>query len=170
MQGLLGEGGMGRVYLGMQKGASRRPVAIKMIRTPGPATELTRRFQTERQALSRLNHPAIAQLYAAGRTKDGRHFVALEYVEGEPITRYCDDHRLGIRARLELFVAVCRGVEHAHRRQLLHRDLKPTNVLVTTEDGAPLPKIIDFGIARMLDAPVGGTMLTGQYLLGTPAT
>ncbi|MEO1084872.1 MAG: serine/threonine-protein kinase, partial [Acidobacteriota bacterium] len=146
--GLLGEGGMGRVYLGHQEIADKRPVAIKMLRTSLPVAEMTRRFELERQALSRLNHTAIAQLYGAGLDEDGRHYVAMEFVDGPSIVRYCDRERLGIRARLELFIAICSGVEHAHRRQLLHRDLKPSNLLVATQDGEPVPKIIDFGIAR----------------------
>ncbi|MEM8996350.1 MAG: serine/threonine-protein kinase, partial [Acidobacteriota bacterium] len=167
--GLLGEGGMGRVYLGHQESADERPVAIKMLRTSLPVVEMTRRFELERQALSRLNHPAIAQLYGAGRAEDGRHYVAMEFVDGPSIVRYCDRERLGIRARLELFVAICRGVEHAHRRQLLHRDLKPSNLLVATQDGEPEPKIIDFGIARTLEVDDGLTAFTGTGILGTPA-
>lgn len=169
VQSLLGEGGMGRVFVAVQQSADRRQVAIKMIRPMLVGSDLMRRFDAEREALSRLNHPAIAQLYAAGNASDGRPFVAMEYVEGLPITRYCDRNRLGIRERLELFAAVCRGVEHAHRRQLLHRDLKPSNLLVATRDGEPTPKIIDFGIARALDTPDDGTLVTGPGLLGTPA-
>ena len=169
VQRLLGEGGMGRVYLANQVGAGRRPVAIKVIRDSRPGLRLDRRFQAEHRALSRLNHPAIAQLYGAGRGRDGGRFVVMEYVDGEPITRFCDARKLGLRARLELFVAVCHGVEHAHRRQLLHRDLKPSNLLVTRQDGAARPKIIDFGIARVLDGPVGDSLLTGAGLVGTPA-
>ncbi|MEM6797094.1 MAG: serine/threonine-protein kinase, partial [Acidobacteriota bacterium] len=167
--GLLGEGGMGRVFLGVQRSADRRPVAIKMIRASVPGAELVRRFEAERQALSRLNHPAIAQLFGAGEAADGRHFVALEYVDGLPITAYCDRNRLDVRGRLEIFIEVCRGVEHAHRRQLLHRDLKPSNLMVTRRDGRPVPKVIDFGIARPLDSDGDPTVHTGASILGSPA-
>ena len=169
IQGVLGEGGMGRVFLGVQESAGGRRVAIKVIRAQVPSAELVRRFAAERRALARLNHPAIAQLYGSGTAKDGRHFVVMEYVEGVPITRFCDEGKLGIRERLELFVAVCRGVEHAHRRQLLHRDLKPSNILITGRDVEPVPKIIDFGIARALDATHMDTLATGAAILGTPA-
>ena len=165
---VLGEGGMGRVFLATQESADR-PVALKMIRAAVPGPELLRRFQAERQALSRLNHPAIAQLYGAGTTEDGRHFVAMEYVDGLPIHRYCDSHHMDLKQRLELFVEVCRGVEHAHRRQLLHRDLKPSNLLITDEGGRPHPKIIDFGIARALDIEDGFTVSDGTDVIGTPA-
>lgn len=165
---VLGEGGMGRVFLAVQESADRT-VALKMIRAAVPGPELLRRFQAERQALSRLNHPAIAQLYGAGTADDGRHFVAMEYVDGLPIHRYCDSHRLDLRQRLELFVEVCRGVEHAHRRQLLHRDLKPSNLLIADEGGRPHAKIIDFGIARALDVADGVTVSDGTDVVGTPA-
>ncbi|MEM1180392.1 MAG: serine/threonine-protein kinase [Acidobacteriota bacterium] len=167
--GLLGEGGMGRVYLGHQNSTDRRPVAIKMLRTLLPASEMARRFEFERQALSRLNHPAVAQLYGAGHAEDGRHYVAMEYVDGLPIHLHCDRNRLDLRQRLQLFLAVCRGVEHAHRRQLLHRDLKPSNLLIAIPDGEAVPKVIDFGIARTLEDQGGETAFTGAGLLGTPA-
>ncbi|REK03302.1 MAG: serine/threonine protein kinase [Acidobacteria bacterium] len=166
---LLGEGGMGRVFLARQKSAGGRAVALKIIRGTLLSRDLERRFTVEQQALARLNHPAIAQLYASGTTTDGRPFVAMEFVDGVPITRWCDERGLGVRQRIELFVAICRGVEHAHRRQLLHRDLKPSNLLITERDGAATPKIIDFGIARTLEAAEGATALTGTELLGTPA-
>ncbi|MEO1369843.1 MAG: serine/threonine-protein kinase, partial [Acidobacteriota bacterium] len=170
IEGVLGEGGMGRVYLAVEERTDRRHVAIKMIRMPIPDPDLIRRFEAERRAMSRLNHPAIAQLFGAGVAEDGRHFVVMEYVEGLPITRHCDEHRLSIRERLELFIEVCRGVEHAHRRQLLHRDLKPSNVLISTRDETSTPKIIDFGIARSLDGPLDGqATVTGTRPIGTPA-
>ncbi|MEM1177153.1 MAG: serine/threonine-protein kinase [Acidobacteriota bacterium] len=167
---VLGEGGMGRVFLAVEETTDKRLVAIKMIRTPIPDPDLIRRFNAERRAMSRLNHPSIAQLFGAGTTEDGRHFVVIEYVDGRPIHRYCDASTLTIAERLELFVEVCRGVEHAHRRQLLHRDLKPSNLLIAVRDGRPTPKIIDFGIARGLDRPLGeNETVTGAVPVGTPA-
>jgi non-specific serine/threonine protein kinase/serine/threonine-protein kinase len=166
---LLGEGGMGRVYLARQTAPVVRLVAIKMIHAHLEDPRARLRFASEQQALARLNHPAVAQLYDAGTTADGRPYVVMEHVDGTPLTEYCDRERLSIEERLRLFVAVCRGVEHAHRRQLLHRDLKPSNLLVTTADGAPAPKIIDFGIARALDAPLDDAAPpTGLRVLGTP--
>ncbi|MEM8964420.1 MAG: serine/threonine-protein kinase, partial [Acidobacteriota bacterium] len=167
MHEVLGAGGMGRVYRATQHSTDQRAVAIKVIRAALPGAELIHRFTAERQALARLNHAAIAQLYEAGTTSDGRPYVVLEYVDGPPITEYCDQSKLGLRARLELFVAVCRGVEHAHRRQLLHRDLKPSNLLIATQDGRPVPKIIDFGIAKVLDSD--HTLMTDPGMMGTPA-
>lgn len=164
----LGEGGMGRVYLARQTRPVERTVAIKMIAELADP-KIAHRFAAEQRALARLNHPAVAQLYDAGATPDGEPYVVMEYVDGLPLTEYCDRERLSIEARLRLFVAVCRGIEHAHRRQLLHRDLKPSNLLVTETDGQPMPKIIDFGIARALDAPLhDGDLATGTRILGTP--
>jgi len=173
---LLGEGGMGRVYQARQDGPGQRTVAVKVVRAGLLHSQATARFPVEQLALARLNHPAIAQLYTADTTPDGQPYVVMEHVDGEPITRFADEHRLSVEERLRLFVEVCRGVEHAHRRQLLHRDLKPSNLLVTLEDGTPRPKIIDFGIARILDDPLraeepgegGGEPLTGLRLVGTP--
>ena len=166
----LGHGGMGSVFLARQTEPVVRLVAIKVVRAMLTDAETAERFTAERHALARLNHPSVAQLYEAGVTADGRPFVAMEHVDGLPITTYCDRERLPVEERLRLFVAVCRGVEHAHTKQLLHRDLKPSNVLVTTVDGVPTPKIIDFGIARALDSPPGeDPMITGPRLLGTPA-
>lgn len=164
----LGEGGMGRVYLARQTRPVERTVAIKMIAQLADR-KIAHRFAAEQRALARLNHPAIAQLYDAGTTPDGQPYVVMEYVDGMPLTDYCDRERLSIEDRLRLFVAVCRGIEHAHRRQLLHRDLKPSNLLVTEADGTPVPKIIDFGIARALDVPLDdGDLATGTRIVGTP--
>ena len=176
LERLLGEGGMGRVYQARQDGPGARTVAVKLVRSGLLHSHAAARFPVEQQALARLNHPAIAQLYTAATTPDGQPYVVMEHVDGEPITRFADQHRLSVEDRLQLFVEVCRGVEHAHRRQLLHRDLKPSNLLVTEEDGTPHPKIIDFGIARILDDPLdadgraedGGAPLTGMRLVGTP--
>lgn len=167
----LGEGGMGTVFLAEQTGPIRRRVAVKLIRARRiDSREALLRFQAERQALARMSHPAIAQVFDAGSTPDGKPFIVMEYVPGEPIHTYCDRRSLDVNARLELFIAVCEGVQHAHQKGVIHRDLKPSNILVTEEQGRPLPKIIDFGIAKALGEPLAdGTLVTGPQLLGTPA-
>ncbi|MEM8930296.1 MAG: serine/threonine-protein kinase [Acidobacteriota bacterium] len=164
----LGEGGMGTVYRAIQHQPVERQVAIKVLSRAVPSPEARRRFDLERQALSRLTHPNIARLYEAGATDAGRPFVVMELVEGLPITRFCDLHMLSIDARLRLFVDLCRGIQHAHQKQILHRDLKPANILITTVDDEPVAKIIDFGIARALDRPTDHTFATGDRLVGTP--
>ncbi len=170
----LGEGGMGTVYLAEQTEPIRRRVALKVIRFGSMGSDTVRRFEAERQALARMNHPNIAQAYEAGSTDDGQPYVVMEYVPGLPITDYCDRQRLTVEERLELFLAVCDGVHHLHQKGILHRDVKPSNVLVTevraTEgDDRPVPKLIDFGIAKGLDQPLTDvTMLTGELLVGTP--
>lgn len=166
LQHLLGEGGMGRVYLARQEYPVSRDVALKIMRR-GLTRESDRiRFDTERQALARLNHPHIAQMFEAGTTEEGHPWFAMELVQGEPITRYCDRHCLDIDERLRLFADALLAVQHAHQKQLLHRDLKPSNILVTEVDGLPMVKIIDFGIAEGLgdendEAP-------GRQRAGTP--
>jgi serine/threonine protein kinase/Tfp pilus assembly protein PilF len=144
----LGEGGMGIVYEAEQEQPVRRKVALKVIKLGMDTEQVVARFESERQALALMNHPAIARVYDAGATVEGRPFFAMELVRGEPITTYCDQRRLSVRERLELFVRVCQGVQHAHQKGIIHRDLKPSNVLVRDEDGAHVPKIIDFGIAK----------------------
>lgn len=145
--GLLGQGGMGSVYLAEQQSPVFRRVALKLIREQA-ANPLARVwFEVERQALAQMQHPAIAQVYDAGATPDGTLFLAMELVDGVPITRYCREHALDRAARLELFRHVCLGVQHAHQKGVIHRDLKPDNVLVREVDGVPQPGIIDFGIA-----------------------
>ena len=165
----LGAGGMGQVFLAEQSVPVVRRVALKLMRAAVVTPELAARFGIEQQALARLEHPNIARLYEAGATQGGFPWFAMELVEGVPLTEYADSHRLTIGQRLTLFQAVCEGVRHAHRRGILHRDLKPSNILVTESDGVAHPKIIDFGIAKALDAPVGGVTLTGAEVIGTPA-
>jgi serine/threonine protein kinase len=166
---LLGEGGMGAVYLAEQREPVRRVVALKLMRSTLQGANALGRFNAERQALARLSHPNVAAMYDAGATDDGFPFFVMERVEGQPLLAYCDDHRLPIRQRVELFIQVCKGVQHAHQKGIIHRDLKPSNVLVA--DG--VPKIIDFGIAKAIDAsqPLGDAtaVLTSQGVLGTPA-
>ncbi|MDY7092103.1 MAG: serine/threonine-protein kinase [Acidobacteriota bacterium] len=166
---VLGEGGMGRVYLARQTGEVERDVALKLVRSGWGSGDADRRFLAERRALARLNHPNVAQLYDAATTPEGQPYFAMEYVDGIPITRYCEEQRLSLDQRLRLFAAVCRGVQHAHSKQLLHRDLKPSNILVAAVDGTPTPKIIDFGIVRWLDGGPGGEPVSsGEVPLGTP--
>jgi serine/threonine protein kinase len=148
---VLGEGGMSTVYLAEQCEPLPRRVALKLMRWGGMRGEALRRFELEREALARMNHPNIAQVFGAGATEHGQPYVVIEHVPGPPITKYCDDRRLSIEQRLRLFVAVCHGVRHAHEKAVIHRDLKPSNILVAEVQGEALPKIIDFGIAKSLD-------------------
>lgn len=144
---VLGEGGMGRVYLAEQTRPVRREVALKLIREQVAGPLARAYFEVERQALAQMQHPAIAQVFDAGTGEDGRPYLAMEVVAGEPITHFCRNAKLDRDQRLALFARVCRGVQHAHQKGILHRDLKPANVLVRRIDGVPMPKIIDFGIA-----------------------
>ncbi len=145
---LIGEGGMGQVWLAEQKEPVRRRVAIKLIKIGMDTREVVMRFETERQALALMDHPAIAKVFDAGSTPEGRPYFVMEYVAGLPITDYCDRHKLSMRQRMELFILVCEGVQHAHQKAIIHRDLKPSNILVTEVDGKPVPRIIDFGVAK----------------------
>lgn len=165
----LGAGGMGVVYLAEQVGPIHRQVAIKVLKGVDPAPDVVARFNAERQALSVLGHLNVASLFDAGWTNDGRPYFAMELVRGEPITEFCDRHRLRIHDRIELFLQVCDGVDHAHRRGLIHLDIKPSNLLVSETDGRATPKLIDFGIAKALDEEGGGAHLTRtSAFAGTP--
>jgi serine/threonine protein kinase len=144
----LGQGGMGAVYLARQVEPVRRYVALKIVKLGMDTRRVVARFERERQALALMDHPGIARIYDGGATASGRPYFVMEYVPGVPITEYCDRAELGVRARLELFARACDAVEHAHQRGIVHRDLKPSNVLVAERDGAPAPKVIDFGVAR----------------------
>ncbi|MGA9343075.1 MAG: serine/threonine-protein kinase [Rhodanobacteraceae bacterium] len=144
---VLGEGGMGRVYLAEQVRPVRREVALKLIREQVASALARAYFDVERQALAQMQHPAIAQVFDAGTTENGHPYLAMEVVEGRPITRFCREEQLTLDKRLALFARVCHGVQHAHQKGIIHRDLKPPNVLVRNVDGDPAPKIIDFGIA-----------------------
>ena len=148
---VLGDGGMGTVYLAEQPAPLPRRVALKLIRWGGAHGEPLRRFELERQAMARLSHPTIAQVFDAGTTDHGQPFIVLEYIPGLPLTEYCDRKGLDLQQRLELLIAVCDGVHHAHERGVIHRDLKPSNILVSEASARPLPKIIDFGIAKALE-------------------
>jgi serine/threonine protein kinase len=158
---LIGEGGMGEVWLAEQKQPVRRRVAIKLIKAGMDTREVVTRFESERQALALMDHPAIAKVFDAGSTLRGRPYIAMEYVAGIPITTYCDKHKLTVRQRMELFIPVCEGVQHAHQKAIIHRDLKPSNVLVTAIDGKPMPRIIDFGVAKATSQKLtAGTLYT----------
>ena len=158
---LIGEGGMGEVWLAEQKQPVRRRVAIKLIKVGMDTREVVRRFESERQALALMDHPAIAKVFDAGSTPEGRPYFVMEYVPGMPITAYCDKHKLTMRQRMELFILVCEGVQHAHQKAIIHRDLKPSNILVSEIDGKPMPRIIDFGVAKATSQQLSaGTMYT----------
>jgi non-specific serine/threonine protein kinase/serine/threonine-protein kinase len=165
----LGEGGMGQVWLAQQTAPVQRQVALKLIRGSMYDEAARRRFQLERQSLAIMDHPAIAKVFDAGATADGQLFFVMEYVPGLVITDYCDQKKLGIRKRLELFIEVCDGVQHALQKAVIHRDLKPANILVVEVDGKPKPRLIDFGLAKAV-TPLGGQTLFTQtgILVGTP--
>ena len=151
----LGEGGMGQVWLAEQAEPVKRTVALKLIRVGMYDAEVLQRFRGERQSLASMDHPAIAKAFDAGATSDGQPYFVMEYVPGVPITKYCDERRLTIKQRLELFIKVCEGVQHAHQKAIIHRDLKPANILVTEIDGIPVPRIIDFGLAKATGPQIG---------------
>ena len=169
----LGEGGMGEVWLAEQTRPVRRQVALKVIKAGMDTAQVVARFEAERQALALMDHPAIAKVFDAGATDLGRPYFVMELVRGESLTAYCDRHRLTIRERLELFAHVCDGVQHAHQKGIIHRDLKPSNILVTPLDDHPVPKIIDFGVAKATSQPLtehtlytslGGFVGTPEYM------
>jgi len=166
----LGEGGMGQVWLAEQTLPVRRKVALKLIKAGMYDDSALRRFQSERQSLAIMDHPAIAKVFDAGATPDGQPYFAMEYVPGVAITNYCDEKKLKIRDRLELFIRACEGVQHAHQKAIIHRDLKPANILVVEVDGKAMPRIIDFGLAKTLTPYFSGesmNTLAGSFL-GTP--
>jgi non-specific serine/threonine protein kinase/serine/threonine-protein kinase len=139
---------MGEVWLAEQREPVHRLVALKVIKAGMDSAQVVARFEAERQALALMDHQAIATVFDGGTTPQRRPYFAIEYVKGEPITAYCDRHLLGTPERLGLFAQVCEGVQHAHQKGIIHRDRKPSNVLVTIQDDRPVPKIIDFGVAR----------------------
>jgi serine/threonine protein kinase/tetratricopeptide (TPR) repeat protein len=166
----IGEGGMGTVYLAEQREPIRRRVALKVVKLGMDTGQVLARFANERQALAMMDHPNIARILDAGATPKGRPYFVMEYIEGVSVTQYCDGKRMAIDQRLELFLKVCGAVQHAHQKGVIHRDLKPSNVLVLEHEGVPVPKVIDFGIAKATDQwAVERTLLTqfGQ-MVGTP--
>jgi serine/threonine protein kinase len=167
---ILGEGGMGIVYLAEQELPMKRRVALQVIKPGMDSQRVIARFEAERQALALLDHPNIAHIYEAGTTDSGRPYFAMEYVEGVPITEYCDHHKLSIENRLRLFQQICLAVHHAHQKGIVHRDIKPSNILVAVEDDQVLPKIIDFGVAKAISQPLTEQTPSTEdsQLLGTP--
>ena len=161
---------MGEVWLAEQIHPIHRQVAIKVIKAGMDTSQVVARFEAERQALALMDHPAIAKVFDAGTTPEGRPYFAMEYVRGESITSYCDRQRLSIRDRLELFIQLCDGVQHAHQKGVIHRDLKPSNVLVSIQDDHPVPRIIDFGVAKATAQPLTDRSLFTEIgmLIGTP--
>jgi serine/threonine protein kinase/Flp pilus assembly protein TadD len=165
----IGEGGMGVVYMADQESPVRRRVALKIIKPGMDSREVIARFEAERQALAMMDHQNIAKVLDAGTTESGRPYFVMELVHGVPITKFCDDNRLTLRERLELFVPICHAVQHAHHKGVIHRDLKPSNILVTMYDDHPVPKVIDFGVAKAVEQRLTERTLFTQYgtLVGT---
>ena len=147
----IGEGGMGAVYMAEQTEPVRRRVALKIIKPGMDCRQVIARFEAERQALAMMDHQNIARVLDAGTTESGRPYFVMELVHGVPITQFCDENQLTPRQRLELFVPVCQAIQHAHQKGIIHRDVKPSNVLVTMYDDKPVPKVIDFGVAKAIE-------------------
>jgi serine/threonine protein kinase len=152
----LGEGGFGIVYMSEQDKPVHRTVALKVIKPGMDSAQVIARFEAEKQALAMMDHPNIAKVFDAGTTDNGRPFFVMELVHGVPITKYCDDNHVTVRERLELVVPVCKAIQHAHQKGIIHRDLKPSNVLICLSDGQPVPKVIDFGVAKAVESARGG--------------
>jgi serine/threonine protein kinase len=165
----IGEGGFGIVYMAEQDQPVHRRVALKIIKPGMDSSQVIARFEAERQALALMDHQNIAKVFDAGTTQTGRPFFVMELVHGIPLTRFCDDNHQSVRERLELFVPVCKAVQHAHQKGIIHRDLKPSNVLVCLYDGQPVPKIIDFGVAKATEQKLTERTMFTQYgqIIGT---
>jgi eukaryotic-like serine/threonine-protein kinase len=166
----IGEGGMGVVYHAQQLHPIRRDVALKVIKPGMDSRQVVARFEGERQALAVMDHPNIARVFDAGTTPNGRPYFAMELVDGIPITQYCDSKRLSIRDRIELFIRICQAIQHAHQKGIIHRDIKPSNILVTNHEGEPVPKVIDFGLAKALGHQLSDAsiMTNVGVVVGTP--
>src|ERR1035438_3835410 len=167
----IGEGGCGVVYMAEQEEPVRRRVALKVIKLGMDTKSVIGRFEAERQALALMDHPNIAKVLEAGATDTGRPYFVMELVRGTKITDYCDQNNLSTRERLDLFMQVCRAVQHAHQKGVIHRDIKPSNILVTVNDGLAVPKVIDFGIAKATQGKLTDhTVFTAfEQFIGTPA-
>src|SRR5260221_80240 len=165
----IGEGGMGIVYMAEQTHPVQRKVALKLIKAGMDSRQVIARFEAERQALALMDHVNIARVLDAGTTEAGRPYFVMELVHGVPITKYCDDNHLTPRQRLELFVPVCQAIQHAHQKGIIHRDIKPSNVMITHYDGKPVPKVIDFGVAKATEQKLTERTLFTQYgaMVGT---
>jgi serine/threonine protein kinase len=161
---------MGTVWMAEQTEPVRRMVALKVIKPGMDSTNVLARFEAERQALAMMDHANIAKVFEAGATPSGRPYFVMELVKGIPITTFCDERRLSIRERLELFMPVCQAIQHAHQKGVIHRDIKPSNVLVALYDGTPVPKVIDFGIAKATGQQLTQRTLFTELgvLIGTP--
>jgi tetratricopeptide (TPR) repeat protein/tRNA A-37 threonylcarbamoyl transferase component Bud32 len=168
---LIGEGGFGTVWAAEQRVPVKRRVALKIIKLGMDTRQVIARFEAERQALAMMDHPNIAKVLDAGSTETGRPFFVMEYIKGVPILEYCDTEKLDTEARLVLFTQVCNAIQHAHQKGIIHRDIKPSNVLVTLHDSAPVPKVIDFGIAKATNQELTEKTLYTQHrqMIGTPA-
>jgi len=166
----VGEGGMGTVWVAEQTQPVRRKVALKLVKAGMDSKTVLSRFEAERQALAVMDHPNIAKVLDGGTTEGGRPFFVMEYVKGVPFNRYCDDARLSVAQRLALFVPICQAVQHAHQKGIIHRDLKPSNILVCLYDGVPVPKVIDFGLAKAMHQPLTEHTLHTAHgvMMGTP--
>jgi len=166
----IGEGGFGIVYMADQQVPVRRRVAVKIIKPGMDSRQVLARFDAERQALAMMDHPNIARALDAGTTSSGRPYFVMELVRGVPITDYCDRNNLSVHERLEIFVLICQAVQHAHQKGIIHRDLKPSNVLVTVNDGIPIPKVIDFGVAKAIHHQLTDKTLFTHFaeMVGTP--
>lgn len=167
---VIGEGGMGSVWVAEQKEPIKRKVAIKLIKAGMDSKQVLARFEAERQALALMDHPNISRVFDGGMTEQGRPYFVMEYVKGIPLTEYCDQACLSLKERLELFIPVCHAVQHAHQKGIIHRDLKPSNILVCLYDGKPVPKVIDFGLAKAIHQSLTEQSLYTAHgmLLGTP--
>jgi eukaryotic-like serine/threonine-protein kinase len=168
---VLGEGGFGTVWMAEQREPVRRRVALKLIKLGMDTKQVIARFEAERQALALMNHPNIAKVFDAGATDTGRPYFVMELVTGVPILEYCQRERIDTRQRLELFIDICKAIQHAHQKGIIHRDIKPNNILITFHEGAPAPKVIDFGIAKATTGQLTEKTLFTQHrqLIGTPA-
>lgn len=167
----LGSGGMGSVYLPAQHEPVRRPVALKVVKLGMDTAEVLARFRAERQAMARMSHPHIAQVFDAGITAEGRPYFVMEYVPGRSLTAFCDERALPPRQRVQLLATVCRALQHAHDRGFIHRDLKPSNVLVVAHGDRFTPKVIDFGIAKataLTDGAANAAHTRAGQVLGAP--
>src|SRR5579864_1643367 len=159
----IGEGGFGVVFMAEQTQPVRRKVALKVLKPGMDTRQVVARFEAERQALALMDHPNIARVFDGGATDAGRPYFVMELVRGVPITDFCDQNNLPVHERLELFVTVCHAVQHAHQKGIIHRDIKPSNVLVTLHDGRPVPKVIDFGVAKAIGQQLTDKTLFTQF-------
>src|SRR6188768_2801865 len=167
----IGEGGFGEVWMAEQREPVKRRVALKIIKLGMDTRQVVARFEAERQALALMDHANIAKVFDAGETDTGRPYFVMELVRGLKITEYCDQKQLPTRERLKLFMLVCQAIQHAHQKGIIHRDIKPSNILVTSHDGVPVPKVIDFGIAKATQQELTDKTLFTQFqqFIGTPA-